>query len=81
MGRYVEGGGGGLALCPPGLAQVWREKATEEAIRARILSDPHSPSQFRVNGIVRNLDDWYEAFDIQEDDDLYLPPDQRVRIW
>ncbi|WP_394151179.1 M13 family metallopeptidase [Vibrio maritimus] len=62
-------------------AQVWREKATVEAIRSRILSDPHAPNQFRINGIVRNIDEWYEAFNITEDSKMYLEPDARVRIW
>ncbi|MFA0442503.1 hypothetical protein BCU70_05515 [Vibrio sp. 10N.286.49.C2] len=62
-------------------AQVWREKATTEALRARILSDPHAPNQFRINGIVRNIDAWYDAFHIDESSILYLPPEQRVRIW
>ncbi|MCG9638396.1 M13 family metallopeptidase [Vibrio sp. Isolate34] len=62
-------------------AQVWREKATTEAIRSRILSDPHAPNQFRVNGIVRNIDDWYTAFNIDEKSKLYLKPEERVKIW
>ncbi len=62
-------------------AQVWRSKYRDEAKRRQILTDPHSPAEFRVNGVVRNLDEWYAAFDIAEDDPLYLPPQQRVRIW
>ena len=45
------------------------------------LTDPHSPGQFRANGIVRNFDPWYEAFDVTPDNDLYLAPNERVRIW
>ena len=62
-------------------AQVWQRKYREDALIQRLTSDPHSPSEFRVNGVVRNFDEWYEAFDVQEDDKLYLPPKERVRIW
>jgi putative endopeptidase len=47
----------------------------------RLIVDPHSPSEFRVNGIVRNMDAWYEAFGIKPDDKMYLAPEDRVRIW
>ncbi|RYG21520.1 MAG: hypothetical protein EON93_25860, partial [Burkholderiales bacterium] len=43
--------------------------------------DPHSPPKYRVNGIVRNLDEWYRAFQVKPGQALYLPPDKRVRIW
>lgn len=62
-------------------AQVWKRVQREEALKNQIATDPHSPAQFRVNGVVRNMDEWYEAFDVTEGDDLYLPPDERVRIW
>jgi len=62
-------------------AQIWRAKYRDEALRVQVLSDPHSPSQFRVNGAVRNMDEWYQAFDIKPTNRLYLPPDQRVKIW
>ncbi len=62
-------------------AQVWRSKYRDEAKRQQILTDPHSPAEFRVNGIVRNLDEWYAAFDIGQQSALYLPPEERVRIW
>ena len=62
-------------------AQIWRAKYRDEALRVQVLSDPHSPSRFRVNGAVRNMDEWYQAFEIKATDKLYLPPDQRVRIW
>ena len=62
-------------------AQVWRAKYRDEAIRQQMLSDPHSPPVYRVNGVVRNLDKWYEAFDIQPGDALYLPPEERIHIW
>ncbi|MFC9789105.1 M13 family metallopeptidase [Rhodococcus sp. NPDC127528] len=64
-----------------GWAQVWRTKArNEEAIR-RLAVDPHSPPEFRCNGVVRNLDTFHEAFEVTPGDALYLEPEQRVRIW
>ncbi|TJY58191.1 peptidase M13 [Sinimarinibacterium sp. CAU 1509] len=64
-----------------GWAQVWRRNYKDENLLQRLKSDPHSPSEFRCNGIVRNLPGWYAAFDVKESDKLYLPPDQRVKIW
>lgn len=64
-----------------GWSQVWRTKSrTAESIR-RLAVDPHSPPEFRCNGVVRNIDAFYDAFDVGEDDALYLDPQQRVRIW
>jgi putative endopeptidase len=62
-------------------AQAWRNKYREEALRQQIIRGPHSPPYYRVNGIVRNFDEWYEAFDIGPDHALYLPPEERIRIW
>ncbi|NNC38445.1 MAG: M13 family metallopeptidase [Hyphomonadaceae bacterium] len=62
-------------------AQIWQRKFREEALRNRVKTDPHSPGEYRANGIVRNFDAWYDAFDIQPGDALYLPPEQRVKIW
>ncbi|MGN7998343.1 M13 family metallopeptidase [Sphingomonas sp. 22176] len=62
-------------------AQAWRVKVREDAQRQALLTDPHSPATARVNGIVRNVDAWYKAFDVKPGDKLYLPPDQRVHIW
>ncbi|WP_170003687.1 M13 family metallopeptidase [Pseudopontixanthobacter vadosimaris] len=62
-------------------AQVWRSMQREEMGRQRLQTDPHSPETYRVNGAVRNLDAWYKAFNVTPDDDLYLPPEKRVRIW
>ncbi len=61
--------------------QVWRAKYREEALRRQLQQGPHSPPEFRVNGIVRNFDEWYDAFDVQPGDALYLPPEERIRIW
>jgi predicted metalloendopeptidase len=64
-----------------GWAQVWREKSRpEEAIRL-LAVDPHSPAEFRCNGTVRNVAEFYTAFDVSESDALWLDPDQRVSIW
>ena len=62
-------------------AQAWQAKVREGAVRQQLLTDPHSPAIFRVNGVVRNVDAWYKAFDIKPGDALYLPPEQRVHIW
>ena len=62
-------------------AQVWRSKDREGFLRQRVLTDPHSPDEYRVNGVVRNVDAWYRAFNVTPDDALYLPPEQRVHIW
>lgn len=64
-----------------GWAQVWRTKSRDaEAIR-RLAVDPHSPPEFRCNGVIRNMDAFYEAFGVAEGDALYLAPASRVRIW
>ena len=64
-----------------GWAQVWRTKSRDaEAIR-RLAIDPHSPPEFRCNGVIRNIDSFYEAFSVGESDGLYLEPQRRVRIW
>jgi len=64
-----------------GWAQVWRTKSRDaEAIR-RLAVDPHSPPEFRCNGVIRNVDAFYDAFDVAESDALYLEPQSRVRIW
>ena len=62
-------------------AQIWRAKSREARARQMLLVDPHSPDNYRINGIVRNFDEWYRAFDVKPGDKLYLPPEQRVRIW
>jgi putative endopeptidase len=64
-----------------GWAQAWRGKAKDDFIRRQVVSDPHSPRKYRVNGIVRNVDAWYDAFQVSPADSLYLAPKERVRIW
>jgi predicted metalloendopeptidase len=61
--------------------QSWRERRRDEVTRQQLLSNPHSPAAFRVNGVVRNLDAWYAAFNVQPGDKLYLPPNKRVPVW
>ncbi len=63
-----------------GWAQVWRRNYREANLRQRLITDPHSPSEQRV-WVVRNLDPWYPAFNVQPGQRLYLAPDGRVRIW
>jgi putative endopeptidase len=62
-------------------AQSWRERHRDGAIRAQLLSNEHSPSEFRVNGVVRNTDGWYAAFNVKPGDKYYLLPDKRVPVW
>ena len=62
-------------------AQAWQGKRREGSLRQQLLSNPHSPEQYRVDGIVRNFDPWYKAFNVQPGDKLYLPPEQRVHVW
>ena len=62
-------------------AQIWQRKYRQDTLIQRLTTDPHSPSEFRVNGVVRNFDEWYDAFDVRSEDKLFLPPEQRIRIW
>lgn len=62
-------------------AYVWQEKSRDEALRTRIATDPHSPAEFRANQTLRNVDAFYEAFDVSEEDGLWLPEEERVSIW
>ncbi len=62
-------------------AQVWQTLDRDERLRTQVLSNPHSPAKFRVNGPVRNTDAWYSAFDVHPGDKLYLAPEERVHIW
>lgn len=64
-----------------GWAQVWQQLARDEFLRRQVTVDPHSPAEFRVNGVVRNIPEFYTAFNVQEGDSLYLPEEERVKIW
>jgi len=64
-----------------GWAQVWQFKYRETELRRRLLTDPHSPAQYRANGIVSNLDAFYQAFDVKPDSPMWIAPENRVRIW
>ena len=64
-----------------GFAQVWRSKYRDDAVKQQVATDPHSPAVFRVIGPVRNIDDWYKAFNVQPGEKYYLAPEDRVRIW
>lgn len=64
-----------------GWAQVWRRKYRDQELQRRLLTDPHSPAEYRVLGVVANMPEFYEAFDVKEGDELFLPEDQRVKIW
>ena len=89
--RYLDQTSGGVAPVIDGLtgdqrfflawAQVWQGKYREDELRQRLETDPHSPPYYRINGVVRNLDAWYEAFGVGPEDDLFLAPEDRVRIW
>ena len=62
-------------------AQVWQSLYREAMLCKQVLSDPHSPPQFRVNGPLRNIDAWYTAFTVEPGERLYLAPEDRVHIW
>ncbi len=64
-----------------GWAQVWRRKYREEELRKRLLTDPHAPSEYRVNGVLPNMPQFYEAYNLKEKDSMYLQPDKRLSIW
>jgi predicted metalloendopeptidase len=62
-------------------AQSFRAKRTDKATRLQLASDPHAPERYRVNGTLRNIDAWYQSFNVQKNDKLYLPTDRRIQIW
>ena len=64
-----------------GWSQVWRRKYREEDLRSRLMTDPHSPSEYRCNGIVTNMNEFYRAFDVKPGDKLYREPEALVEIW
>jgi putative endopeptidase len=62
-------------------AQSWRGKTRDDALRAQMASDPHSPRKFRVIGPTRNVDAWYTSFDVSPSEKYFVKPDERVRVW
>jgi putative endopeptidase len=62
-------------------AQAWQQKGRDEEVIRLLSIDPHSPSEFRCNQIVRNIDEFYAAFDVAQGDALWLEPGARVKIW
>ena len=64
-----------------GWAQVWRSKFRDEALRERLTTDTHSPGEYRTNGVLVNLPEFYAAWGVKEGDKMYLPADKRVKIW
>jgi predicted metalloendopeptidase len=64
-----------------GWGQVWRRKYRDQELLKRLMTDPHSPSQYRCNGILVNIDAFYDAFSVKPDSKMFVPPENRVRIW
>ena len=64
-----------------GWGQIWARKYREDELINRLNNGPHAPDRYRTNGVVRNIDAWYEAFDVTPEDALYLAPEARVSIW
>ena len=56
-------------------------KARPDSLKQQVATDPHAPAPFRINGPMRNIDAWYDAWDVKPTDKLYLKPEDRVRIW
>lgn len=77
----IEEGYSGLQRVFLSYARAWQEKRRDELMVQRIATDPHAPAEFRCNGVVKNIDAFVEAFDVQEGDELYLAPQERVQIW
>jgi putative endopeptidase len=64
-----------------GWAQAWRGKVSDDYVRKQVVSDPHSPRQFRVIGPAQNIDAWYDAFKVESGDKMFVAPEARARIW
>ena len=62
-------------------AQVWRAKATDETMANRIITDPHSPAEWRTNGPLSNMPEFYEAFNIKQGDKMWRPDSIRAKVW
>ncbi len=64
-----------------GWAQVWRRKHREADLKNRLVTDPHSPTEYRANGTPRNVPGFYAAFGVKQGDKMWLPPEKRVKVW
>ncbi len=64
-----------------GYAQIWRTKMRDELAEQYLQIDPHSPAEDRTNGIARNVNLFYKAFGVTDNDRMWLKPEERVRIW
>ncbi|WP_299729456.1 M13 family metallopeptidase [uncultured Endozoicomonas sp.] len=64
-----------------GWSQIWRIKTREQALRQQLVVDPHSPGEYRAKAVLSNLDEFYEAFEVEEGDGMYRKPEDRVRVW
>lgn len=62
-------------------SQSWRNKIRDEELLQRLITDPHSPGAYRSDGVVKNIDAFYEVFNVNTTDKMYLPPDERVNLW
>jgi putative endopeptidase len=64
-----------------GWAQIWRSTFRDDSLRNQLLTNSHSPGEYRVNGVVRNMPEFYQAFGVKETDRAWLPADKRVKLW
>ncbi len=64
-----------------GYAQAWRSKLRDAEVMRRLAIDTHSPPEFRCNGVLRNIPEFYSTFGVKEGDKMWLAPERRVRIW
>lgn len=64
-----------------GWAQVWRNKSRDEALRQQLITDPHAPGMYRVKGVLSNMPEFYHTYEVQPDDGMYRPLEQRIKMW
>ena len=76
----LDGSTGDQRFLPP-WTQVWRGKTRDDALLNMLVTEPHSLESVRGEAPQRNIGSWYDAYDVSEEDALYLPPEDRVRIW